>query len=182
MAEFIQAIDLRKGQTILWKGDIYLVLDHSFNKTAMRGGIVKCKVKNLKNGSITIEDFSGMKFERALINKLNVTYSYTDSEFTHFMDAETFEDIEVSNEKFKEELKFVEEGIELSLSTYEGEILAINLPEIVSLTIEKFDDDLPATEQKKAITVNGLVVAVPKFCVVGDKIFVSTSDGKYKSR
>lgn len=182
MAEFIQAIELRKGQTILWKNEIYLVLDHSFNKTAMRGGIVKCKVKNLKTGSITIEDFSGMKFERALINKQNVTYSYTDSDFTHFMDSETFEDIEVSNKQFKEELKYVEEGLELSLSIHEGEILAINLPEIVTLTIDRFDDDLPATEQKKAITLNGLVVAVPKFCSVGDKISVSTSDGKYKSR
>ncbi|CBY92108.1 translation elongation factor P [Mycoplasma haemofelis str. Langford 1] len=182
MSEFIQAIDLRKGQTIIWKGDIYLVLDHSFNKTAMRGGIVKCKVKNVKTGSITIEDFSGMKFERAMINKISVVYSYSDSKFSHFLDSETYEDIEVSNEKFADELKFVEEGLECSLSIYDGEVLAIGLPEIVSLTIDRFDDDLPATEQKKAITVNGLVVAVPKFCSAGDKIAVSTFDGKYKSR
>lgn len=182
MSDFIQAIDLRKGQTIIWKGEIYLVLDHSFNKTAMRGGIVKCKVRNVKSGSITIEDFSGMKFERAMIEKRPVIYSYSDSEFTYFLDSENFSEIKILNEKFPEELRFIEEGVDVSLSVYEDEILSINLPEVVSLKIDRFDDDLPATDQKKAVTSTGLVVAVPKFCSEGDVILISTSDGKYRSR
>lgn len=182
MSDIVHAIDLRRGQTIIWKNELYLVLDHSFNKTAMRSGIVKCKVKNVQNGSITVEDFSGMKFERALINKIPVIYSYSDSEFSYFLDSETYSEIRVSNENFEEEIKFIEEGLELNLSVYDEEVLAINLPEIVSLTIEKLSDDLPATDQKKIVTSTGLIVAVPKFCEIGDKINVSTSDGKYKSR
>ncbi|GCE63765.1 translation elongation factor P [Candidatus Mycoplasma haematohominis] len=182
MAEYIQAIDLRRGQTIIWKGELYLVLDHSFNKTAMRGGIVKCKVKCLKTKSITIEDFSGSKFEKAVIEKVEVIYSYEDNGILHFLDKDTYVDIEVNGDDFKEEMKYLEDGLEVILSMWDGEVLFINLPEIVTLTIDRFDDDLPATEQKKAITSTGLVVAVPKFCEVGEKISVSTSDGKYRSR
>jgi elongation factor P len=54
MAEIIQAKDLRPGMTFLTpKGDILLVLENTFNKTAMGKGIVKCRVKNLRTGSIT---------------------------------------------------------------------------------------------------------------------------------
>ena len=44
MAQIIHAKDLRPGHTFLFKNNLYLVLENSFNKTAMREGIVKCKV------------------------------------------------------------------------------------------------------------------------------------------
>jgi elongation factor P len=53
MAEVIHAKDLRAGMTFISGNDIFLVLDNSFNKTAMGKGIVKCRVKNLRTGTIT---------------------------------------------------------------------------------------------------------------------------------
>lgn len=182
MEEQIQAIDLRRGQTIIWKGDIYLVLEHSFNKTAMRVGIVKCKVKSLKTKSITVEDFSGQKFERAIIEKVDVIFSYLDNGIAHFLDKNTYVDISVDANEFKNELKYLEEGMEISLSVWKDEVLYINLPELVSVEISGFENDTTQSDQRKAITSSGLSVMVPKFCNVGDKILVSTSDGKYRSR
>lgn len=182
MAEYINAIDLRRGQTIIWKGGLYMVLDHSFNKTAMRGGIVKCKVKCLKTKSITIEDFSGNKFEKAMIEKVDVIFSYEDNGILHFMDQTSYLDIEVNADDFRDDRKFLEDGTQVVLSMWEGEVLHINFPELVLLTIDRFEDDLPSSDQKKAVTTTGLSLIVPRFCEVGEQILVSTSDGKYRSR
>ncbi|XP_032746494.1 elongation factor P-like [Rattus rattus] len=148
----------------------------------MRGGIVKCKVKNIRTKSITIEDFSGQKFEKAVIEKIDAIYSYTEGGIIHFLNAEDYSDISINAEDFSSELKYLEDGAEVKLSVWSEEVLFINLPELVSLAIESFEDEGAPSEMKKAITSTGLMVLVPKFCNVGDRINVSTSDGKYRSR
>lgn len=51
MADIVNARDLRSGNTFIYKNNLYQVIENSFNKTAMREGIVKCKVKNLRTGA-----------------------------------------------------------------------------------------------------------------------------------
>ena len=101
MSEVISAKDLRSGHTILRNNNIYLVLDNSFNKTAMREGIVKCKVKNLRTGSITVEVLTGEKLHSANVDHQELTYSYNDGISYIFMNAETFEQVEISNKKLE---------------------------------------------------------------------------------
>lgn len=43
--------DLRPGVTFEYESNIYTVLDTQHNKTAMRGMIIKAKVKNLRTGT-----------------------------------------------------------------------------------------------------------------------------------
>jgi len=95
MATIIQAKDLRAGHTFLYKGNIYQVIENSFNKTAMREGIVKCKVKNLRTGAITIEVLTGEKLEQAVIEKSKMTFSYDDGSGYVFMDNDTYEQISI---------------------------------------------------------------------------------------
>jgi elongation factor P len=52
MSEIVHAKDLRPGNTFIDDGNIYEVLEITFNKTAMRAGLVKDKVKNLRTGTI----------------------------------------------------------------------------------------------------------------------------------
>ncbi len=103
MATIFQAKDLRPGHTFIYKNNIYQVIENSFNKTAMREGIVKCKVKNLRTGAITIEVLTGEKLEQAPIETIQMVYSYDDGVNLVFMNNETFEQIEIPKDEMRNE-------------------------------------------------------------------------------
>jgi elongation factor P len=92
---------LRPGNTFLFKGNLYQVIENSFNKTAMREGIVKCKVKNLRTGSITIEVLTGEKLEKASVTTVKMLFSYDDGSNFVFMDNSTYETIEIPHSRLE---------------------------------------------------------------------------------
>ena len=84
------------------------------------------------------------------------------------------------------ESNFLLEGMEVEVVDYSGEILGINLPEKVALEVTESAPAVAgntATNAQKEVTLEtGFVVKVPMFINQGDKIIVSTIDGKYSSR
>ncbi len=186
MATIIHAKDLRPGHTFLYKNNIYLVLENSFNKTAMREGIVKCKVKNLRTSTITIEVLTGEKLEQANINKSKCIYSYDDGSNYVFMDQETFEQFEIPKSKLEWEKNFLFEGIEVSIIRYESEILGVILPDQVTIEIESAEEAVQGNTvtnaMKKAWLVTGYEITVPQFIKSNEKVIINTSDGSYVGR
>jgi elongation factor P len=67
----------------------------------MREGIVKCKVKNLRNGSITIEVLTGEKLEKASVTTIKMLFSYDDGNNLVFMDNTTYETIEIPHSRLE---------------------------------------------------------------------------------
>ena len=102
------------------------------------------------------------------------------------MDNETYEQTEISEDKLAEEKKFLLENMEVQIAFYQGEIIGITLPEKVEYTVtettEAVKGNTTNNAQKDATLENGLVVKVPLFITEGEKIIVSTEDGKYSSR
>lgn len=186
MANIIAAKDLRAGHTIFYNNNIYLIINNSFNKTAMREGIVKCKVKNLRTGSITIEVFTGLKLEQAQVDKKKMSFVYSDGENLNFMDNETYEQIFIPIKKLEWEKNFISEGIEVNIIAYEGEILGLTLPDLVTIEVEIAEDAIQGNSvtnaMKKAKLVTGFELDVPQFITSGEKIVVNTKDGTYVSR
>lgn len=186
MSQIIHAKDLRRGNTIIYKDNLLLVLENSFNKTAMREGIVKCKVKNLRTQAITTEVLTGEKLEQAPISKLKAIFSYIEGANYVFMDNETFESIEFPIKKLEWEKNFIVEGSEVNVLKYNDEILSIDLPDQVTIEIEFAEDAVQGntvqTAQKKAKLVTGFELDVPQFIKTGEKIIVNTAEGTYVGR
>lgn len=186
MSQIIHAKDLRRGNTIIYKNNLLLVLENSFNKTAMREGIVKCKVKNLRTQSITTEVLTGEKLEQAPVTKLKATYSYNEGANYVFMDNETFETIEFPMSKLGWEKNFIVEGTEVNVLKYNEEILSIDLPDQVTMEIEFAEEAVQGnsvtTALKKAKLFTGYELDVPQFIKTGEKIIVNTADGTYVGR
>lgn len=186
MATIINAKDLRPGHTFLYKNNIYLVLENSFNKTAMREGIVKCKVKNLKTSTITTEVLTGEKLEQANVVKSKCVYSYHEGSKFIFMNNETFEQYEVNDSRLVWEKNFLIEGQEVSIVTHNLEILGVQLPDLINISINEAEEAVRGntvqTAQKKATLETGYVINVPQFISSGEKIIVSTIDGTYSGR
>ena len=179
--------DLKPGITIEYENNIYVVLDISHNKTAMRQMIVKAKAKNLRTGTIIDLSFTGGdKVEQARIDKREMQYLYDDGTNCIFMDNETYEQLEIPMEKLTWELNFIKPNSNVNISMYEGEVLGVILPDKVELQIVeaepavKGDTATSATKNSKLET--GLEIRVPLFINNEEMIVVNTADGKYSGR
>ena len=102
------------------------------------------------------------------------------------MDLETYDQIEIPAERLKWESKFLLEGMTVEIVFYGSEVLGVNLPEKMALEVTESSPAVAgntATNALKEVTLEtGLKVKVPMFINQGDKIIVTTWDGKYSSR
>lgn len=179
--------DLRPGVTIQVDNNIYVVIEATHNKTAMRQMIVKAKVKNLRSGTITELSYTGGdKVEPAHIDKREMQYLYDDGENLVFMDNETYEQLEVNKDRLKWEMNFMKENDNVNISMFEGEVLGLILPDKVSIRIAECEPavkgDTATNAQKMATLETGLEVKVPLFISEGEMIVINTVDGKYSGR
>ena len=186
MADIVNARDLRAGNAFIYKNNLYQVIENSFNKTAMREGIVKCKVKNLRTGAITVEVLTGERLEKIVLDVIKMDYSYDDGSNYVFMDNNTYETIEISHQKMEHEAKFLEEGVQVTVNKYGDEILGISLPDQVICTVAEAEDAVQGNSvtnaQKRAWLASGHELNVPQFIKTGEKVIVDTKTGKYVGR
>lgn len=186
MSQIIHAKDLRRGNTIIYKNNLLLVLENSFNKTAMREGIVKCKVKNLRTQAITTEVLTGEKLEQAPVSKVKATFSYSEGVNYIFMDNETFETVEFPVKKLEWEKNFIVDGMEVNVLKYNEEILSVDLPDQVTMEIEFAEEAVQGnsvtTALKKARFSTGYELDVPQFIKTGEKVIINTTNGTYVGR
>lgn len=179
--------DLRPGLAFEYEGNIYQVIDVDRNKTAMRQMIVKIKVKNLRSGVINEISFTGGdKVEQALIDKRKMQFLYDSGDAFVFMDNDTYEQVEIPKDSLSWEANFLIPNLDVDISMYESEILGVVLPDKVELELTECEQavkgDTATNALKNAVTETGLQVKVPMFIEQGERIIVSTIDGKYSGR
>lgn len=183
----MQVNDLRPGSTFLYDGNIFIVLESSFSKTGRQQGKVTVKVKNLRSGArVELTFTGGDKVDKAMIEKKDMQYLYNDGTNCVLMNVESYEQVEISVEKLQWELKFLTDGTMVKMTEFDGEILGISLPDKVELEITECEaavkGDTTSGAQKKAWTNTGYEITVPLFIKQGEKVLVSTVDGKYAGR
>ena len=101
------------------------------------------------------------------------------------MDMESFETYELPESQIGDSKYYILEGQEVKLRFFENEVLDVVLPDKVELTITETTPAVPgasSTSTKDATLETGLRVRVPQFVKEGDKVIVSTIDGKYCGR
>ena len=128
--------DIKNGMTILFEDNIYTVLEFSHVKPGKGAAFVQAKLKNLRSGSIVEKRFnSGVKLEKAMIEKKNMQFLYANGDSYTFMDNETYEQLELSATQLGDDKYYLKDGLEVIISVYQGEVLGVILPEKVELQI-----------------------------------------------
>lgn len=183
----LQSNELKPGVTILYEGNIYVVQDFSQNKTARSAMVVKVKVRNLRTGAnVELSFGAGDKVEKAHIDKKEMQFLYAADGTFYFMDNETYEQIEIPEDQLEWEKNFLKENDNVMISSYEGEILGVILPDKVALKIVESEPavkgDTATNAQKNAVLETGMAVRVPLFIDQDEVVLVSTADGKYAGR
>lgn len=182
----IEAGDFRTGLTVMVDGDPWVVLEFMHVKPGKGAAILKTKMKNLKTGVTQERNFNAStKFEAAMIERKEAQYSYSAGDTYYFMDNETYETYELSAQQLGDNRYYLIEGTNVVLMFFDGAVLDVSLPDKVVLTVTETTPVVkgaPSTQTKDATTETGLTLRVPQFVAEGDKILVSTADGKYSSR
>ncbi len=184
----INVTELRPGNYFIDEGNLYQVIDILLNKTAMRKMVAKVKVKNMRTGAIIeLARNSGYGVEDVRIDKKLMNYLYDAGETLAFMDPNTYEQIELPKARLENEIPFLAPNGEVTIVSYEEEILGVVLPAKVALTVTECEpgvrgDTVSNGGSKDAVLETGLSLRVPLFINQGDKISVDTSTGKYDGR
>ncbi|CDQ39688.1 MULTISPECIES: elongation factor P [Virgibacillus] len=183
----ISVNDFKTGLTIEVDNGIWQVIEFQHVKPGKGAAFVRSKLRNLRNGSIQEKTFrAGEKVSKAHIETRKMQYLYASGDSHAFMDTNTYEQIELTSSQIEEELKYIKENMEVSVITYEGEILGVELPNNVELEVTETEPgikgDTASGGSKPATLETGHIVQVPFFINQGDVLVINTSDGKYVSR
>lgn len=183
----ISVNDLRPGITIEYDGAIYSVIEFQHVKPGKGAAFVRTKLRNLRNGSIKETTFrAGEKVSRAHIETKEMQYLYASGDEHVFMDTETYDQLSLPTAQIEHELKFLLENMTVSIVMFQGEILGVQVPNSVELEVAETEPGIKGDTQsggtKPAKMETGLVVQVPFFINVGDKLIIDTRNETYVSR
>lgn len=183
----INVNDIKNGMTVKIDNNIYTVVDFQHVKPGKGSAFVRTKLKNLRTGATTEITFNaGVKIETARVEKQNMQFLYSQGDTYYFMNMQTYDQIELNKSSLGDDVKFLKENLEVIISFYEGEVMGVILPDKIDYLITKSEPGVKgnttSTAMKDAELETGMVVKVPMFINEGERILVSTLDGKYVSR
>lgn len=179
--------ELRTGAVFQEDGQLFQVITYEHIKMGRGSGTVKLKVRNLRTGSIVERGFiTGARVEDAQVDKKKVQFLYQDSEKYFFMDPITFEQFPIAASILGDDAKFLKEGLDVVLLVTGEEALALELPNSIIYEIKETGPEekgnTVSNVYKEATLDNDLVVKVPMFMKVGDKVKIDTRTGAYVER
>lgn len=183
----IDVNELRKGVIFEFDGNLFRVLDYHHHKPGRGNATIRVKTVNMRTGSnLELTFQSGDRVQDVRLDYHNVQYLYTDGQFYHFMDLDTYDQPALSKDFIGDAGDYLREGLEVKLTFYEGKAIDIELPLTIDMEVVEADPavrgDTATGVTKRVVTETGLQVQVPSFVEVGNKIRVNTSNGTYLTR
>ena len=179
--------EFRGGLKLMLDGDPCTIIENEFVKPGKGQAFNRVKLRNLKTGRVLEKTFkSGDSVEAADVMDRNLDYLYSDGEFWHFMDPESFEQYQADTNAMGESTKWIKEQDNCMVTLWNGTPIAVEAPNFVVLEITETDPGLKGDTSggggKPATLETGAVVRVPLFIQIGEKIKVDTRSGEYVSR
>jgi len=183
----IQATKMRKGTLVKIGNDLFRVLELQHVTPGNLRGFVRVKFRNIRSGTLSDQKLRSEDIvERALLDEREMQYMYSDGTDYYFMDTSSYEQIHISGEVLGDSVNYLIAEMLINVEFYGTEPVGIELPQTVDLTVQDTPPAIKgstANAQLKPATVEtGLVVQVPPFINVGDKIRVNTESGEYQAR
>ena len=179
--------DFKNGLVLNIDGQLWTITEFQHVKPGKGPAFVRTTLKNVLSGKTVDRTFNaGVKVETATVDKRDMTYLYADGDGYVFMDGDTYEQITIPAGVVGDAANYLLDNQEAMVATHEGEVLFVELPASVELTISHTDPGLQGDRStggtKPATLETGAEVQVPLFLNTGDKIKVDTRTGGYLSR
>jgi elongation factor P len=179
--------DLKNGMSLNLPEGLMTVVEFQHVKPGKGGAFVRTKLKNFRTGAVLERTFrADEKVPLAVIDKREMQYLYREAASFVFMDNESYDQLYVATDDLGSAVQFLKEGDTVILPVYDGNVVGVELPAAVELTITETEPgvqgDRVSGARKPATLETGLVVQVPLFIEAGEKIKVDTRTGEYLAR
>ena len=183
----ISSNDFRTGTTIEIDGQVWRVVEFLHVKPGKGSAFVRTKLKSVQNGNVIEKTFrAGESVQQAILEKSNLQHTYVESGDYVFMNMTSFEETRLTSDQIGQSCKYLKEGMEVNVVSWNGRVLEVELPISVSLKVTETDPgvkgDTASGGTKPAILETGAQVMVPLFISVGEMIRVDTRNDSYLGR
>jgi elongation factor P len=185
----IKATDIKRGQALMYEGQLHVVLDTDHVKPGKGPAYVQAKMKNVGTGTIKTNRLnSSDRFEDVTIDRRPWQYLYDaggrgEGPFV-FMNNETYDQVEIGSDVIpKQQSQWLKENVECTILMFEGKPLGIDLPAVVELKVTETAPQprgATATNQlKEAVVETGARVRVPPFIENDQVVRINPENGEY---
>ncbi len=181
------ASSIRKGNVLDIDGKLYVVLTAENIHPGKGTPVSQIEMRRISDGVKISERFKTTdQVERATVEDREFNFLYEDGDGFHFMNTETYDQVQVSRDVVGNSAPYLQEGMTAKLSLHDGNPIALILPQRVTLEVV---DTEPVTKgqtasssYKPAVLSNGVRTGVPPHIGVGTRVVVMTEDGSYVER
>ena len=178
---------IEKGTTYEIDGKVYECLEFLHVKPGKGNTVMRMKLRDVRTGSTFDTTYRPEeKFEQAIIETRAAQYLYKMDDTAYFMDTESYEQYEIPVVNVEQELLYILENSEVKIQFYGTEVIGVTAPTTVELTVTDTQPSIKGAtvtgSGKPATLETGLVVNVPDFIEIGQKLVINTQEGTYVSR
>lgn len=179
--------DLSVGVVIRFNNKLYRVVEVEHRTPGNWRAMFQVRMKNLQTGDIVPERFrAGEDIDIVRTEQRPAQFLYKDGDTYHFMETESYDQIEVAETLMDETVRFLRENDEVLLFYADEALIKVEIPNFVELKVTGTETavrgDTATNVDKPATLETGVVVRVPGFVKEGDTIRVDTRTGKYMER
>ena len=183
----INGNEIRPGNVIQHKDVLWVAVKVQHVKPGKGGAYAQVELKAIVEGTKLNERFrSSETVEKVRLEQKDYQFLFADGDMLTFMDTETYEQISLPVEFVGERASFLQDGMEVTVESFEGKPLGISLPEHVTLEVIETEPTIKgqtaSSSYKPAMMDNSVRVMVPPFITVGEKIIVDTNEATYVRR
>jgi elongation factor P len=184
----ISTNQFKNGNHIEVDGTVFKIVEFQHVKPGKGGAFVRTKLRRASDGNVIDRTFrAGEKFRLIRTEARRMQFLYADGSNAHFMDTESFEQIEVPQSALEDALRWTKPSSEVDLLFIDGRPADVQLPSAVDLEISQTDpgvrgDSVSGSGTKPATLETGAVIQVPLFVEQGERIRVDTRSGDYVAR
>ena len=178
---------LKVGNVIEHKKRLWIVTKTQHTQPGKGGAYLQAELKDIRNGTKLNERFRASEtVERARLDEQALQFLYQEGDLFTFMDNETYEQISLPQSLIGESSTFLQDGMIVTLLSYEEDPIMIKLPEQITVEVTEADavvkGQTASSSYKPAVITNGHRVLVPPHIEAGTKIIINTEDGSYVER
>lgn len=183
----INGVSIRVGNILDYNGKLWVVTKTQHTQPGKGGAYMQVEMKAMLEGTKLHERFrSADTVERVHLDEVPFQYLYPEGDDFVFMDQDTFDQITITGEFVGDAAAFLQDGMVVNISMYEGRPISVQLPDTVVLLIDQADavvkGQTASSSYKPAILENGLRIMVPPHIESGMRVVVNTADSTYVER
>jgi len=183
----INGNEIRPGYIIEHNSRLWVAVKTQHTQPGKGGAYLQVELKDIRAGTKLNERFrSSESVERVRLDEKDFQFLYQSGDEYTFMDMETFEQVSLSAELIGDPVVYLQEGMTVSVSSYEGDLIGVSLPDTVIMQIVEAEPvvkgQTASSSFKPAILENNERIMVPPHIASGTRVVVNTADGTYVER